>query len=111
MAWEQYTKGSGGRLGNSVNFSPNVLTLSFDLWDQAGRPTHVAVYYDEAEQAIGLDPSVEDGKGMQVGGRNRAINIKGARRHFGLSERGRFPARIDGDGWIIVDLQSPVEDS
>lgn len=93
---------------NQVSLTKTNLLISEALAESFGESRRVVLLYNRKTQEIGIRPAEADESGYKLS--CRSVSSSSFYRFFGIKARGRFPARLNRFGAIIVSLAPDVPD-
>lgn len=83
----------------------NIL-ISEELAQQFGNIRKVVLLYNRQAQEIGLREAGPDESGYKMS--CRSVSSSSFYKHFGITARGRFPARVNAFGMLIISLNRSI---
>ncbi len=88
---------------NEVSLSVANILLSEQLYRRMSRVERVVLLFNAKKREIGIRPAKEEERGYKIS--DRAVSSRLFCTHFGITERGRFPARIE-NGTLLISLSA-----
>jgi len=88
---------------DEISLSKTNILLSELLAERLAKAMRVVLLYNREKHEIGIRTATPDEHGYRIS--NRSISSRSFCQHFRIEERGRFKARVDGFGKVIVALR------
>ncbi len=89
---------------NEVSLSATNILISKQLSRRMPRVERVVLMFNARKREIGVRPAKDRERGYKISG--RSISSRLFCTHFGITERGRLPARIE-NGTLRISLSAP----
>lgn len=87
---------------DEVSLTKTNILLSEKLAEQLAPAKRVVLLFNRQDHEIGIRPATSKEEGYKIS--FRSISSRSFYQHFGIEERGRFKAKIDAFGMLVVAL-------